>query len=48
MKKVVASNWDTLKKSEQEELAQSIAGLRRKAFFLSLMENKEIIMKKEH
>jgi len=40
----VASSWDTLRESEQEELAQSIAGVRRKAFFLSLMENFDLVL----
>lgn len=35
----LSARWSTLTTAQQEELAQSVAGVRRKGFFLNLMEN---------
>jgi len=35
----LSARWEELTEAQQEELAQSVAGVRRKGFFLNLMEN---------
>lgn len=35
----LSASWTTLTEAQQEELAMSVAGVRRKGFFLNLMEN---------
>ena len=40
----LAARWDKLTEAQQENLAQTIAGVRRKAFFLNLMQNFDIVL----
>jgi len=43
----VAARWDTLTEAEQNELAQTMAGVRRKGFFLNLMRNFDIVLENQ-
>jgi hypothetical protein len=40
----LAARWNTLTEAQQEELAQTIAGVRRKSFFLNLMQNFDLVL----
>lgn len=40
----LAARWKTLTEAEREELSQTMAGVRRKAYFLNLMENFDLVL----
>lgn len=43
----LSAKWKMLTEAEQEELAQTVAGVRRKGFFLNLMENFDMVLENQ-